>query len=386
MWDHTCFRALSEAFKSFTSDDPLRRIVVFVDDLDRCLPRGALDVIESMKLFFDLKGFVFVVGLDEKVVETFVELRYRDLNVGSGTEARSKVRGAEYIKKIFQVPFALAPVSVRELPAFIESAIKEAGLSAQQASELRTTVLPHLDYIVTDTGVNPRDIKRYINAFTLVRKIKPNLGQNTTLALQTMSFRIDWQPVYRSLLAYRNFFIRALRDQVGGQADALRNLDEDIAAIPPDFMSYVASGSPGHELIDTVDIDEHIYAGEATRSAGSPLFVDAIPELTKLRGLLRTELPEEVREPQSRTISDMSSGLGKVQGMLRSLSEGPIADATRTDLTRLQKMLDDLTSRIKGAASTTPVLPAWRQEFDERLKGIITRLISTRASAFPASA
>jgi predicted KAP-like P-loop ATPase len=39
------------------------KIVIFVDDLDRCLPDNALDVIESMKLFFDLPGFVFVVGL-----------------------------------------------------------------------------------------------------------------------------------------------------------------------------------------------------------------------------------------------------------------------------------------------------------------------------------
>src|SRR5206468_10942273 len=61
---HASFRALQAAFEEFAGPDTDRRIVVFVDDLDRCLPESALQVLESMKLFFDLDGFVFVVGLD----------------------------------------------------------------------------------------------------------------------------------------------------------------------------------------------------------------------------------------------------------------------------------------------------------------------------------
>ena len=61
---------LKQATETFIADaqgDPgpehtTRRFVVFIDDLDRCLPDKALQVLESMKLFFDLDGFVFVVG------------------------------------------------------------------------------------------------------------------------------------------------------------------------------------------------------------------------------------------------------------------------------------------------------------------------------------
>jgi predicted KAP-like P-loop ATPase len=73
---HSSFRELSDAFEEFAKDDPKRRIVVFVDDLDRCLPEGALEVLESMKLFFDLPGFVFVVGLDQNIVERLIDSKY----------------------------------------------------------------------------------------------------------------------------------------------------------------------------------------------------------------------------------------------------------------------------------------------------------------------
>src|SRR5262249_30294219 len=72
------FQALSQAFADFRQQNPGRRLVVFVDDLDRCLPEGALQVLESMKLFFDFDGFVFVVGLDEQVVERLVQARFRN--------------------------------------------------------------------------------------------------------------------------------------------------------------------------------------------------------------------------------------------------------------------------------------------------------------------
>ena len=69
------FRELSQTFTDLGKHG-VTKIVVFVDDLDRCLPADALDLIESMKLFFDLPGFVFVVGLDEDVVQRAVRSRF----------------------------------------------------------------------------------------------------------------------------------------------------------------------------------------------------------------------------------------------------------------------------------------------------------------------
>lgn len=92
---HAAFRALDNVFKDFVGEDAKRRIVVFVDDLDRCLPESALEVLESMKLFFDLEGFVFVVGLDRRVVELAIEAKYAKEHVTpAGDEQESyRIRG-----------------------------------------------------------------------------------------------------------------------------------------------------------------------------------------------------------------------------------------------------------------------------------------------------
>jgi hypothetical protein len=82
---HVGFNLLRHAINEF-SQQGARRVDVFVDDLDRCLPENALDVLESMKLFFDMEGFVFVAGLDQSVVERAVALKYPANSTGAPVE------------------------------------------------------------------------------------------------------------------------------------------------------------------------------------------------------------------------------------------------------------------------------------------------------------
>ena len=44
-------------------------LIVFIDDLDRCSPDKALEIFESLKIFFHIEGIVFVLGLSKEIVE-----------------------------------------------------------------------------------------------------------------------------------------------------------------------------------------------------------------------------------------------------------------------------------------------------------------------------
>jgi len=48
------------------------RIVVFVDDLDRCSPDKAREGFESIKVFLDIEGFVFIIGLSPEVIKKLI--------------------------------------------------------------------------------------------------------------------------------------------------------------------------------------------------------------------------------------------------------------------------------------------------------------------------
>ena len=119
------FQELAAALADVKNAD-LSRIIVFVDDLDRCLPERALTVLESMKLFFDMPGSVFIVGLDERVVESAVRTKFVRQPDSSGHEVDRQLE-REYLKKIFQVPSTLpvmAPGQLADLLAWLDKYVK----------------------------------------------------------------------------------------------------------------------------------------------------------------------------------------------------------------------------------------------------------------------
>lgn len=191
------FKALKEALTQFTAGGDWR-IVIFIDDLDRCLPANALQVLESMKLFFDLEGVVFVVGLDQDVVEAAIDWHYRRPGIALESAGRPPISGADYLKKLFQVPFALPAVSPSQLDDFLDGL-----LSKSKYQKLLQVIRPHLDFITGDSGINPREIKRYINSYILQTLIDPNLDDDVSLVLLTITFRPDWQNAYQILQSRR---------------------------------------------------------------------------------------------------------------------------------------------------------------------------------------
>ncbi|NJM43717.1 MAG: hypothetical protein HC858_06590 [Brachymonas sp.] len=65
--------------------------VIFIDDLDRCLPEKAVEALELIKTVFNLESFAFVLALDEEVVERGIGHRYKDYNFqGKSPKCRSR--------------------------------------------------------------------------------------------------------------------------------------------------------------------------------------------------------------------------------------------------------------------------------------------------------
>ena len=69
-------------------------LVVFLDDLDRCLPDNALNILEALKNLFVVEGaqVVFLCGIDTGVAKQFIRSRYQ------GLESDFAIN---YFKKIF---------------------------------------------------------------------------------------------------------------------------------------------------------------------------------------------------------------------------------------------------------------------------------------------
>jgi len=103
-------KSLSDALKQARSQSPQSRIVFLIDDLDRCLPDKAIQVLEAIKVMFDVEGFIFVLALDKSVLENAVEAHYgKDYGIN----------GRDYIKKLVQVEFTLPALRQQDLQDYV---------------------------------------------------------------------------------------------------------------------------------------------------------------------------------------------------------------------------------------------------------------------------
>lgn len=81
------------------------RIVLYIDDLDRCSPEVVVRVLEAVHLILAYPLFVVVVGVDPRWLERALKSHHR---VQLGTdEAEASAR--DYLEKIFQIPYQLLP-------------------------------------------------------------------------------------------------------------------------------------------------------------------------------------------------------------------------------------------------------------------------------------
>ena len=140
-----------------------RRLVVFVDDLDRCLPEKAIEVLEAIKLFLDVEGCVFVIGADRGVIEQGIQVKYRELQramevEGERTHQLPAISGADYLEKIVQLPFILPPVEAGQVATFIRETMKHFP-----EDDVRC-----VDVFALGVERNPRKIKRCLNVFLLL--------------------------------------------------------------------------------------------------------------------------------------------------------------------------------------------------------------------------
>lgn len=92
--------------------------VVFVDDLDRCLPEKAVETLELIKTMFNIESFAFVLALDDEVIERGIGHRYKEYQL-VGKKPEMPITGFEYLEKIVHLPFRLPALTREQASAFV---------------------------------------------------------------------------------------------------------------------------------------------------------------------------------------------------------------------------------------------------------------------------
>jgi hypothetical protein len=277
------------------------RIVVFIDDLDRCLPTSALQVLEAVKLFFDLPGFVFVVGFDSEIMENAVRPRLWPVFLAQAMNARTSAEPERFdlgpglalarahFDKLFQIQYEIPSIPVDQLDDLLSAMADDAGLGPSQRAELAERVQPYLLHLGHDGRLNPRQIKRFINSYTLEMMLRPKLDPDVVLALRTIECRPDWAPAALLLRAQPAAFVEALTRLRDGDAASLHDMSPLHERLPRNFADFAMS-EQASALAAASRLEEYLPSPSPSSARAS--WDDAADELDDIR--TSAPLPQRV--------------------------------------------------------------------------------------------
>lgn len=203
-------REFRQKFEELLAETKIKRLVVLIDDLDRCSPERLIENLEAIKLFLNVPKTAFVIGADPRIVKHAIEYRYKSritsdepTNADAKTERISDQFVKDYLEKLIQIPYHLPRLSDSEVETYLsllfcekQLALSTHGrvlsefekfrtanrygafgfadinslLTSTEAEELKRNapLVTSLAPVITE-GLkgNPRQIKRFLNSFTL---------------------------------------------------------------------------------------------------------------------------------------------------------------------------------------------------------------------------
>lgn len=178
----------------------IERVVVLVDDLDRCLPAAVTATLEAIKLFLAVPKMVFVIAADQDMVRDAIA-------VSLDSAARGERFATRYLEKIIQLPISLPRLAPHEAESYTAMLLARAacpddghytaladhcrarrlahqqpllaemaGLPWRPDADLLSLAAQLAEGLSSDRVQNPRQIKRFLNAFGVRQQIATSRG------------------------------------------------------------------------------------------------------------------------------------------------------------------------------------------------------------------
>jgi len=188
---------------------PYDSVVIFIDDLDRCMPERVIDTLEAIKLFLSVENTAFVIGADERIIKHSISmhLKLHTFNNDSDYLQDTKQIVTDYIEKLIQIPYRIPKLSLSEIETYNNLLFCKTELNDENFTYIyekylefrdddfysaytyghikevvglndkpKLTHLLHLSHnisqmITTVLKGNPRQTKRFLNIFMLRSKL-----------------------------------------------------------------------------------------------------------------------------------------------------------------------------------------------------------------------
>ncbi|MBD2663046.1 peptidase C14, caspase catalytic subunit p20 [Richelia sinica FACHB-800] len=94
------------------------RIVLYIDDLDRCPPDRVVQVLEAVQLLLNTEIFVIILAIDDRYIGRALEYMYRGV-----LKRGANPSGVDYLEKIIQIPYRMRPINKSVIESYLKSLV-----------------------------------------------------------------------------------------------------------------------------------------------------------------------------------------------------------------------------------------------------------------------
>ncbi len=200
--------AFREELRELIETSKITRLVVLVDELDRCLPTAVIDILEAIRLFLFVEGTVFVLAADEQMIEYAVRRHFPDLPVAQSEYTK------HYLEKLVQVPIRVPSLNQLQTKNYVrflllQYELKNDKIRLKEISEAfevsKTIPYENVDisyeFISTQLGEENEELKKAMIVAeqlgaVLAHELRGN-PRNIKRFLNTIFFRLRVAEIYK---------------------------------------------------------------------------------------------------------------------------------------------------------------------------------------------
>lgn len=127
-------REFHKDFQSLLKETNLKRVIVLIDDLDRCNPDTIISTLEAIKLFLFVEKSIFIISADERLINYAVKKRFPELPSTDYDVSK------DYIEKLIHFPIRIPSLSEAEYEAYTNLLFAQLHLNPDEFEQLRSKV------------------------------------------------------------------------------------------------------------------------------------------------------------------------------------------------------------------------------------------------------
>lgn len=141
---HRDFQQLAKFLAPGQEGPDVERIILYIDDLDRCPPPRVVEVLQAVHVMLSLPLFVVVVGVDSRWLLDSLAAYYRQ-QFPAEIIPLDKLKPQQYLEKIFQISLTLMPMTQETYGALVGAILErhtDAPTAEAVADDLASRRLP----------------------------------------------------------------------------------------------------------------------------------------------------------------------------------------------------------------------------------------------------